>query len=96
MMIKIHVSLCLFVYCFLFPSLLDYIIEREPIVNKFISVPKDKKFINCAAFIGGIIEAILNECSFVSKKIFEYLTSTHLSSASKSYRTLARGHYVHD
>ena len=45
---------------------IDYIIEHEPIVNKFISVPKDKKFINCAAFIGGIIEAILNECNFVS------------------------------
>lgn len=44
----------------------DYIIEREPIVNKFISVPKDKKYINCASFIGGIIEAILNECNFVS------------------------------
>ncbi|KAH9390771.1 Trafficking protein particle complex subunit 5 [Tyrophagus putrescentiae] len=44
-----------------------YIIEREPIVNKFISVPKDKKFINCAAFIGGIIEAILNECNFPAK-----------------------------
>lgn len=43
----------------------DYIIEREPIVNKFISVPKDKKYINCASFIGGIIEAILNECNFV-------------------------------
>ncbi|KAJ6224597.1 hypothetical protein RDWZM_003142 [Blomia tropicalis] len=44
-----------------------YIIEREPIVNKFISVPKDKKAINCAAFVGGIIEAILNECNFPAK-----------------------------
>ncbi|KAH7640614.1 trafficking protein particle complex subunit 31 [Dermatophagoides farinae] len=44
-----------------------YIIEREPIVNKFISVPKDKKYINCASFIGGIIEAILNECNFPAK-----------------------------
>ncbi|KAI7695303.1 hypothetical protein SSS_01572 [Sarcoptes scabiei] len=44
-----------------------YIIERESIVNKFISVPKDKKNINCAAFVGGIIEAILNECNFPAK-----------------------------
>lgn len=47
-------------------SCVDYIIEREPLVNRFISVPKDKKFINCASFVGGIIEAILNECCFVS------------------------------
>lgn len=46
---------------------LDYIIEKEPLVNKFISVPKDKKFINCAAFVGGILEAILNESNFVSR-----------------------------
>lgn len=44
-----------------------YIIEKEPLVNKFISVPKDKKYINCASFIGGIIEAILNECNFPAK-----------------------------
>ena len=32
-----------------------YIIESEPLVNKYISVPKDKGSLNCAAFIGGII-----------------------------------------
>ncbi|RWS28102.1 trafficking protein particle complex subunit 5-like protein [Leptotrombidium deliense] len=44
-----------------------YIIEKETIVNKFISVPRDKGNLNCASFIGGIIEAILTECSFVNK-----------------------------
>ncbi|KRY20904.1 Trafficking protein particle complex subunit 5 [Trichinella patagoniensis] len=34
-----------------------YIIEREPLVNTFISVPKDKGNLNCASFTGGIIEA---------------------------------------
>ncbi|KAI1280927.1 Trafficking protein particle complex subunit 5 [Halotydeus destructor] len=44
-----------------------YIIESEPIVNKFISVPKDKSSLNCAAFVGGIIEAILAETNFPAK-----------------------------
>ena len=47
-------------------SVVDYLIESEPIINKFISVPKDKGVLNCAAFISGIIEAILIESNFVS------------------------------
>lgn len=47
-------------------ALLDYIIEAEPLVNKFISVPKDKGHLNCASFVGGIIEGILVETNFVS------------------------------
>ena len=47
-------------------STADYLIEAEPIINKFISVPKDKGVLNCAAFISGIIEAILIESNFVS------------------------------
>lgn len=43
-----------------------YIIENEPLVNRFISVPKDKKDLNCAEFCGGIIEGILCTCGFVS------------------------------
>lgn len=44
-----------------------YIIEKETLVNKFISIPKDKGNLNCAAFIAGIIEAILLGCSFPAK-----------------------------
>ena len=44
-----------------------YIIEKEPLVNKFISVPKDKGSLNCAAFEAGIIEAVLNGCNFPAK-----------------------------
>lgn len=43
-----------------------YIIEKEPLVNKFISVPKDKGSLNCATFSAGIIEAVLSNCGFVS------------------------------
>eukprot|EP00057_Strongylocentrotus_purpuratus_P023743 XP_011678217.1 PREDICTED: trafficking protein particle complex subunit 5 [Strongylocentrotus purpuratus] len=45
-----------------------YIIEKESVINRFISVPKDKGSLNCAAFTAGIIEAILNGCNFVSMK----------------------------
>ncbi|KFM79571.1 Trafficking protein particle complex subunit 5, partial [Stegodyphus mimosarum] len=44
-----------------------FIIENEPLVNKFISIPKDKGSLNCAAFIGGIIEATLVCCNFPAK-----------------------------
>lgn len=43
-----------------------YLIEKESLVNKFISVPKDKGNLNCAAFSAGIIEGILNTSNFVS------------------------------
>jgi len=44
-----------------------YIIETEALVNKFISVPKDKGSLNCAAFMAGVIEAVLIGCSFPAK-----------------------------
>ena len=40
-----------------------YIIDAEPI-NSFISVPKDKGSLNCAAFVAGIIEAVLAGANF--------------------------------
>ncbi|KAF7995132.1 hypothetical protein HCN44_004604 [Aphidius gifuensis] len=44
-----------------------YIIEKESLVNKFISVPKDKGSLNCASFVAGIVEAILNDAGFPAK-----------------------------
>lgn len=43
-----------------------YIIEKDPLVNKYISVPKDKGSLNCAVFTAGIIESVLTNCGFVS------------------------------
>lgn len=43
-----------------------YILEKEPLVNKYISVPKDKGSLNCASFTAGIIEAVLVNCGYVS------------------------------
>lgn len=45
-----------------------YIIEKEPLVNKYISVPKDKGSLNCATFSAGIIEGVLTNCGFVCIK----------------------------
>ena len=44
-----------------------YLIESEPITNKFISTPKDKGNFNCASFVAGIIEAALEQCCFPNK-----------------------------
>ncbi|XP_076066228.1 trafficking protein particle complex subunit 31 isoform X2 [Oratosquilla oratoria] len=44
-----------------------YLIEKEPLINKYISVPRDKSSINCAAFVAGIIEAVLNSTGFPAK-----------------------------
>lgn len=41
-----------------------YIIEKEPLVNKFISVPKDKGSLNCAVFVAGIVQALLHFSGF--------------------------------
>jgi trafficking protein particle complex subunit 5 len=42
-----------------------YIIEKQALMNTFISVPRDKGSLNCAIMTAGIIEAILNSCNFV-------------------------------
>lgn len=35
-------------------------------VNSYISVPRDKSSLNCASFVGGMLEAILTDANFVS------------------------------
>lgn len=43
-----------------------YIMEKEPLVNRYISVPRDKGSLNCAVFVAGIVEAVLCGTGFVS------------------------------
>lgn len=53
-----------------------YIIEKDALVNKFISVPKDKSSLNCAVFTAGIVQSVLHHSGFVSislKVLFEYV-----------------------
>uniref|UniRef100_A0A8B9HBT3 Trafficking protein particle complex 5 n=1 Tax=Astyanax mexicanus TaxID=7994 RepID=A0A8B9HBT3_ASTMX len=44
-----------------------YIIEKEPLVNTFISVPKENSTLNCASFTAGMVEAILTHSGFPAK-----------------------------
>jgi hypothetical protein len=45
------------------------LIEKEPLVNTFISLPKDKSSLNCAAFTAGIIESFLTVIVFLHAMI---------------------------
>jgi len=38
--------------------------DRDMIVNKFVSLPKELESLNCAAFVAGIVEAVLNGAHF--------------------------------
>ncbi|NXX62571.1 TPPC5 protein, partial [Scopus umbretta] len=44
-----------------------YVIEKEPLVNTYISVPKENSTLNCAAFTAGLVEAILTASGFPAK-----------------------------
>ncbi|KAK9321272.1 NO signaling/Golgi transport ligand-binding domain-containing protein [Lipomyces orientalis] len=43
------------------------IIDNDPIVNKYISVPKEMSQLNCAAFQAGIVEAVMDGCQFPAR-----------------------------
>ncbi|KAJ1329443.1 trafficking protein particle complex subunit 5 [Microdochium nivale] len=43
------------------------IIDNEPLVNRYISVPKDMSQLNCAAFVAGIIEGVCDGAAFPAK-----------------------------
>jgi len=46
----------------------EYMIsDNDPMVNTFISVPKEMNQLNCGAFIAGIIEAVLDGNAFPAK-----------------------------
>lgn len=39
--------------------------ERESVINRYISVPRDMGQINCAAFVAGIIRGVMVSAAFV-------------------------------
>ncbi|CAK6953372.1 trafficking protein particle complex subunit 5 [Scomber scombrus] len=55
-----------------------YIIEKEPLINMYISVPKENSTLNCAAFIGGIVDAILTHSGFPAKVTVHWHKGTTL------------------
>jgi len=75
-----------------------YIIEKQALMNTFISVPRDKGSLNCAIMTAGIIEAILNSSNFVINRTVSQmnLESSGLISASQSVRSLASRNNLHD
>uniref|UniRef100_H0XQ40 Trafficking protein particle complex subunit 5 n=1 Tax=Otolemur garnettii TaxID=30611 RepID=H0XQ40_OTOGA len=44
-----------------------YIIGRQPLINTYISVPKEDSRFNCAGFTAGIVEAMLTHSGFPAK-----------------------------
>lgn len=43
----------------------EYMItDNEPVVNTYISVPKEMNQLNCAAYVAGIIEGVCDGCGF--------------------------------
>ncbi|TQS32153.1 hypothetical protein Golomagni_07540 [Golovinomyces magnicellulatus] len=43
------------------------IIDNEPLVNQYISVPKEMSQLNCAAFCAGVIEGVCDGADFPAK-----------------------------
>jgi hypothetical protein len=47
-------------------SLPVMISDNEPVLTKYISVPRELSQLNCNAFLAGVVEAILDSAQFVS------------------------------
>lgn len=46
----------------------EYMItDNDPIVNTYISVPKEMNQLNCAAYVAGIIEGVCDGCGFYAR-----------------------------
>lgn len=43
------------------------IIDNEPLVNAYISVPREMSQLNCAAFVAGIIEGVCDGGAFPAR-----------------------------
>lgn len=54
-----------------------YIYDREPITNRFISVPKEFGHFNCATFVAGIINGILDGAEFTSDVSAHFNTTSN-------------------
>lgn len=73
-------------FCVLFFLIMpwsDMIFDDEPLVIRYVSTPKDMRQLNCATFVAGIIEAILDASEFVRSRLqprpqsMELLTVRH-------------------
>lgn len=53
-----------------------YIYDRDPITNRFISVPREMGHLNCATFIAGILGGILDGAQFTCEVSAHFNTSS--------------------
>jgi trafficking protein particle complex subunit 5 len=44
-----------------------HIIDNEPLVNRYISVPREMSALNCAAYVAGIVEGVCDGAGFPAK-----------------------------
>lgn len=47
----------------------DMIIENTMLVNRFISIPKDRTGLNCAAFAAGIVHGMLDAAELTPETV---------------------------
>lgn len=43
--------------------------ENDPVLTRYISVPKELSSLNCMAFTAGCVEAVLDASGFVSRTV---------------------------
>ena len=41
--------------------------DNDPVVNQYISVPKEMNQLNCAAYVAGIIEGVCDGTAFMAR-----------------------------
>lgn len=48
--------------------------DNAPLVNEFISIPREMSQLNCAAFVAGIIEGVCDGAGFTTKGVTAHWT----------------------
>jgi hypothetical protein len=43
--------------------------DNDPLVNQYISLPKEMRGLNCAAFVAGIIEGVCDGAGFATEGV---------------------------
>lgn len=45
------------------------IFDNEPVVNSFVSIPKEMSQLNCAAFVAGVVEGVCDAAGFATEGV---------------------------
>src|ERR1700722_18556531 len=49
---------------------IDMIIDNDPVIERYISVPRDMSQLSCSSFTAGIVEAVLDGLGFVRLRVY--------------------------